>query len=86
MLHQEVFDRLSVKYPEAVMVRATLENALPPTLVDDIFSQHAGHRNSRKLLFSTVVALLSLVVCRVRNSVHASYQLMEKEISVGVKA
>ena len=86
MLHQEAFDRLSVKYPEAVMVRATLENALPPTFVDDIFSQHAGRRNSRKLLFSTVVALLSLVVCRVRNSVHASYQLMENELCVGVKA
>ena len=86
MLHQEAFDRLSVKYPEAMMVRATLENALPPTLVDDIFSQHAGRLKSRKLLFSTVVALLSLVVCRVRNSVHASYQLMEQEISVSVKA
>ena len=42
MLHQEAFDRLSVKYPEAVMVRAMPENALPPTLMDDIFSQHAG--------------------------------------------
>jgi IS4 transposase len=85
VLHQEAFDRLSVKYPEAVMVRATLENALPPTFVDDVFSRYAGRLKSRKLLFSTVVALLSLVVCRVRNSVHASYQLMEKELSVGVK-
>ncbi len=85
MLHQEAFDRLSVKYPEAVMVRATLENALPPTFVDDLFNRYAGHRTSRKLMFSTVVALLSLVVCRVRNSVHASYQLLEQELCVGVK-
>lgn len=85
MLHQEAFDRLSVKYPEAVMVRAALENALPPEFVDDLFRRHAGRCKPRKLLFSTVVALLSLVVCRVRKSMHAAYQLMENELRVGAK-
>jgi IS4 transposase len=85
MWRQEVFDQLSKKSPEALMVRATLENALPPSFVDDVFLQHAGRGKPRKLLFSTVVALLSLVVCRVRNSVHAAFQLMESELSVGVK-
>ncbi|QDU30639.1 hypothetical protein ETAA8_57850 [Anatilimnocola aggregata] len=34
MLHEEVFQRLAVKHPEAVVVRATLEHALPPSLVN----------------------------------------------------
>ena len=39
MLHREVFDKLAKSVPEAVMVRAALENALPPSFVDDIFER-----------------------------------------------
>ena len=60
MLHEEVFQRLAVKHPEAVMVRATLEQALPPSLVDEVFDRVASRQYKRKLLFSTLVRLLSL--------------------------
>ena len=86
MLHQEVFQRLIVKHPEAVMVRATLEQALPPSFVDEVFERVASRQYTRKLLFSTLVRLLSLVVCRVRPSVHAAYQAMEGTLNVIAKS
>jgi IS4 transposase len=86
MLHEEVFQRLAVKHPEAVMVRATLEQALPPSLVDEVFERVASRQYTRKLLFSTLVRLLSLVVCRVRPSVHAAYQAMEGTLQVIAKS
>ena len=85
MFHQEVLDRLIAKHPEAVMVRATLEHALPPTFVDEVFERVASKQYTRKLLFSTLVRLLSLVVCRVRPSVFSAFQFMEGQIQVIAK-
>lgn len=85
MLHQEVLDRLIEKHPEAVMVRAALEHALPPTFVDEVFERVASKQYTRKLLFSTLVRLLSLVVCRVRPSVFSAFQFMEGQIQVIAK-
>lgn len=82
MFHEEVFQKLAAKHPEAVMVRATLEQALPPSFVDETFRRVANKQYTRKLLFSTLVRLLSMVVCRVRPSVHAAYQALEGELNV----
>lgn len=86
MLHAEAYKRLVKKYPEAVMVRAVLEQALPPLFVDDVFMRVASGQYTRKLLFSTLVRLLSLVVCRARSSVHASIQAMTGELTVNAKS
>lgn len=85
MLHEEVFQRLAAKHPEAIMVRATLEQALPATFVDEVFKRVACKQYTRKLLFSTLVRLLSMVVCRVRPSVHAAFQALEGELNVIAK-
>lgn len=86
MLHKAVYERLVSKCPQAVMVRAALENALPPALVDEVFERVASRQYTRKLLFSTLVRLLSLVVCKVRPSVHAATQALEGELSVNAKS
>lgn len=86
MLHKVVYERLVAKCPQAVMVRAALENALPPALVDEVFERVASRQYTRKLLFSTLVRLLSLVVCKVRPSVHAATQAMEGDLSVNAKS
>lgn len=86
MLHSKVFDKLSQRYPEAVMVRATLEQALPPSFVDEIFEQVASKQYTRKLLFSTLVRLLSLVVCRARSSVHSAIGFMSEQLVVNAKS
>ncbi len=86
MLHQVVYEKLVKKCPEAVMIRATLENALPPSFVDDVFARVASKQYTRSLLFSTLVRLLSLVVCRVRPAVFSAYQAMDGEIGVKAKS
>lgn len=86
MLHKAVYERLVSKCPQAVMVRAALENALPPALVDEVFERVASRQYTRKLLFSTLVRLLSLVVCKVRPSVHAATQALDGELSVNAKS
>ncbi len=82
MFHSELFDRLVRKRPEAVMVRATLEHALPPSFVDGLFRRVAEKQYQRTLLFSTLVRLLSLVVCKARSAVNAAIQAIEDELPV----
>lgn len=86
MFHMEVYERVVKKYPAAVMVRAVIEQALPPSFVDDVFTRVASAQYTRKLLFSTLVRLLSLVVCRARSSVHACIQAMAGELTVNAKS
>lgn len=86
MFAAEVFERLAKKHPEAVMVRAVMEQAMPPGFVDDVFKRTASAQYTRKLLFSTLVRLLSLVVCRVRSSMHACIVAMQGELCVTTKS
>lgn len=64
------------------MVRAALEQALSPEFVDRVFEETAQEQYTRKLLFSTLVRLLSLVVCRVKSAVNAAIRALERELPV----
>ena len=74
MLLGQLFEKFVARSPLSVMVRGTLEYALQPKFLDDLFQQHAGDQYTRTLLFSTVVDLVSLVTCRVHDSVRAAYR------------
>ncbi len=67
------------------MVRATLENALSPAFVDEVFERTATKQYTRKLLFSTLVRLMGQVVCRARTSLHAAI-LGEEQLEVKAKS
>lgn len=82
MFQQELFELLVRKRPEAVMVRATLEQALPPSFVDEVFERVAERQHTRKLLFSTLVQLLSLVVCKARSAVNSAILAMKNVLPV----
>ncbi len=66
------------------MVRRLLEKALCPQILDELFERSAKTQYTRELLFSTVVNLISLVVCGVYPSVHAAHQALSEEIGVSV--
>jgi hypothetical protein len=70
--------------PVSVMVRGLLEKALSPQILDELFERSAKTQYTRELLFSTVVNLMSLVVCGVHPSVHAAHQASSEEIGVSV--
>lgn len=58
---------------------------MPASFVDEVFGRVATARYTRKLLFSTLVRLLGLVVCRVRSAVRASIQAMAGDFCVSSK-
>jgi hypothetical protein len=84
MLLGQVFERFVKESPVSVMVRGLLEKALSPQILDELFERSAKTQYTRELLFSTVVNLMSLVVCGVHPSVHAAHQASSEEIGVSV--
>jgi hypothetical protein len=86
MLLSSIFERFVNDSPVSVMMRGTLEHALNPKDLDRLFNNTARQQYTRALLFSAVVDLMSLVVCRLRPSVHAAYQAHAEKIGVSVRA
>ena len=86
MLLSELFERFVKASPVTVMMQALFEHTLNPQFLDELFQQHARRQKSRRLLFSTVIDLFTLVVCRVRPSMHAAYQLRCEQLGVSVKS
>jgi IS4 transposase len=80
-----IFERFVAEGPVCVMVRALLEKALNPTSVDALFEQHAQTQYTRELLFSSVVDVMSLVVCGIQPSVNAAYKHLQDRIPVARK-
>lgn len=86
MLLSQVYERFVKVSPVTVMMRMLFEHALSPQFVDELFEQHSERQKARTLLFSTLIDLLALVVCRVRPSLHAAYQLRCEQVGVAVKS
>ena len=86
MIFSDVFERFIADSPVTVMTRAILENALPPATIDQLFEDCAELQYTRTLLFSDVVDLMSLVVCRVRPSINAAYKKLAPTLGVTRKA
>ncbi|MBS3040156.1 MAG: IS4 family transposase [Dolichospermum sp. DET50] len=80
----QVFERFIKESPVSVMIRGLLEKALSPQILDELFERTAKTQYTRELLFSTVVNLMSLVVCGVHPSVNAAHQALAEEIGVSV--
>jgi hypothetical protein len=82
MLLGEMFERFVEHSPVTVMVRGILEKVLVPEKLDELFERTAKVQYTRELLFSSVVNLMSLVVCGIRPSVNAAYKAKAQEIAV----
>lgn len=77
-----IFERFVETTPITVMVRAIMERIFAPELLDKLFKEKAEQQYQRELLFSTVVGLMSLVVCGIYPSVSAAYKGFEKVVGV----
>jgi len=82
----EVFTAFVEQSPVSVMMRALMERIFRPERLDELFETHAQVQYTRELLFSTLVNLLSLVVCGIQPSVNAAYKAKAKEINVNRSA
>lgn len=86
MVLDEVFERFISKSPLVVMLRVLLEQSLSAEEVDELFVETAQVQYQKELLFSTVVSLMSLVVCGIAQSVNSAYQSNAKQVGVKVQA
>jgi hypothetical protein len=86
MVLDQVFERFAAGSPVSVMVRGTLEYALAPQALDALFERTAARQYTKELLFSSVVDLMSLVVCKIRPAVHAAYQALADRLPVSLTA
>jgi hypothetical protein len=86
MILNAVFERFAKKSPVTVMTRALLEHALSVEALDALFTNHAQRQHQKDLLFSSVVDLMGLVVCRMQPLVGAAYKALQEELFVSQTA
>src|SRR5512142_588646 len=86
MILSDVFERFARDAPLSVMAQGIMENALNPQILDQLFEDVAEKQFTHKLLFSTIVDLMSVVVCRIRPSIHAAFQARAETIEVTIDA
>ena len=86
MILDEVFERFITESPLVVMLRVVLEQSLSAEEVDQLFVETAQAQYQKELFFSTVVSLMSLVVCGIAKSVNSAYQSNAKQVGVKVQA
>lgn len=82
----KIFERFVEKAPVAVMVRGILERVLGPEALNELYDRVAERQYTRELLFSSVVHLMNLVVCKIQPSIHAAYQDNKEEIETSITA
>ncbi len=86
MWYSPIFERFVEKSPVTVMVRAMMEVILAPEKLDKLFEQTAQTGYTRELLFSTLVMMMTQVVCSIRQSIGSVYKAMSAEIGVSKTA
>ncbi len=85
MVFSEVIDRLAKRGPLPTMARAALEHALQAESLDELFERVADRQYTRKLLFSSVAELMSLVVCS-RMSMRGAFLRSQASIGASLQA
>jgi IS4 transposase len=77
-----IFDAFVQESPISVMMRGLMESVFRPQRMNEIFETHSKLQYTRELLFSSVVNLLSLVVCGIHPSVSAAYKAKASSLNV----
>ncbi len=86
MILSKAFEKFAEGTPVCVMIRGSLEYALPETVVNQIFEDTARKQYTRSLLFSQIVDVMGSVVCQVFPSVNAAYQKQPDRFAVSRRA
>lgn len=72
--------------PVTVIARSLMERIFATESIDQLFERYAKKQYQQELLFSTLVSLMSLVVCGICRSVNAAYRLKAKSVGVSIAA
>ena len=86
MWFSPIFERFVEKSPVTVILRALMEVTLDSEKLDDLFAQTAQTGYTKKILFSTLVKMMTQVVCSIRQSIGSVYKATSAEIGVSKTA
>ncbi len=86
MWFSPIFERFVEKSPVTVILRGLMEVVLAPSKLDDLFEQTAQTGYTKEILFSTLVKMMTQVVCSVRQSIGSVYKATSEEIGVSKTA
>ena len=81
-----IFSQLVEATPVTVMVRGIMERIFQPTALNEWFESHGSWQDTRELLFSNVVSLMSVVVSGIDPSLSAAYKALEQDLGVSPPA
>src|SRR6185437_9240561 len=84
MFLPEVFTRFTERSPLSVMAQGAIEFALSESALNQVFDDNAEDQYTRKLLFSNVFDLMSVVVTGSYGSVCSAYQNLQESIPVSL--
>ena len=77
-----ILELFVVKSPSSLMLRVLMEFVLTPDKIDLIFGKNATFQCTRELLFSSLVDLISTVVCGIYQLVNAAYRASSQQLNV----
>ena len=86
MWFSPIFERFVEKSPVTVILRGLMEVTLDSEKLDDLFEQTAQTGYTKEILFSTLVKMMTQVVCSVRQSIGSVYKATSEEIGVSKTA
>jgi hypothetical protein len=82
----DVIERFSKQAPAAMLFRGLFARVFSKERMDQIFRDHKERQLESPVLFSSLIQLLTPVVCGGKPSVHASYQEREEQLGVSKQA
>src|SRR6266436_5400844 len=86
MFFSSLLERFVKQAPIAVLAHSTIVYALNATSLDNLFREHATAQYEQKLTFSSLVDLLSLVVCQIYRSVNSAYTKSKEKLGASLTA
>jgi len=81
-----VFKPFIDESPISIMARGLVERVLNPDQINAWFDSTASAQYTKDLLFSSIVDIMTQVVCGSRRSVNAAYQASKEKIGVSITA
>jgi hypothetical protein len=86
MLFSSLLERFVEKSPIAVMAHASIVYALNASSLNNLFQEHASAQYEKKITFSSLVDLMSLVVCQIYPSVNSAYAKTRQKLGASLVA
>ncbi len=85
-MFNELIQKIAEKSPVAVMAVGMMKNVFSAEKIDAIFQQYRRTQRKSPWLFSLVVSLMTVIVCKIRPAVHAAFKALDGNTPGGLSS